>query len=1070
MDRIYLLIICGLVLSCNQEKTSSSIISNNITLEFNNLIFEDSLSVFDFHYLYNGGGVGIIDVNNDGLMDIFLGGNMVSSKLFLNRGNMQFEDITEESNLTTDVWINGISVVDLNCDGKSDLYLSVGGADCITSTCNNLLFLNRSENDVIYFEEKSAEVGLKIEGYSQQGLFADFDNDGDLDLFQLQNYVDHNTKNYPKPKQYYSPRSRDKLLINLQQEEGKLVFVDASDKWNVNIPGFGLGVALTDVNQDGYLDVYVANDFITDDVFYINQQGQYFEDQSKQYLKHTSYNSMGVDIADLNGDEMEDIVVVDMLPFQNARQKTMLGEMNFDKYALSRKENYNAQFIRNVVQIHNGPTSFGRTNAFSEIGAFLNLEDTDWSWAPILFDYDNDSQCDLFITNGYGKNITDLDFVNYNSTSTGFGSKEKAVERIKNDIRKLPQVNLPNFLFKNFYSKETQKIVSTQPGISNGAAISDLDNDGDLDIVLNNLNENARIIVNPSTNNFLSLEIEGDSLNTSAIGAKVKVHLDNGKSLVQRITPVRSYMSSMDPRLIFGLGAQKVNSIEVVWPNNLKSSVKIDSDTISSMKLSFSKMQKQEIPIEKKVIGFFEEPTLAVQKEQSSFWGQDFDIQPLLLKPCLNDRALLLQNMNFVFVANIEDAIYKVEYVEDVLVKERMFDLQGYVVTDMKTYRKENGQETLHCVLSTQNQKGLVHSKFLILDFDQHNAISKEWNLAPGIYHFDFIELHEINSMALVLAHFPTAQKYPSSEMSSLFFYDFDGNALNIDAPKMENLNITQVVVEDINADSLQDVILVGEWMSPMILFQSDSGFDQIMEQELSKHSGLWQNVLVEDFDQDGDKDFLMLNLGTNLRYTTTPVNPLKIVSNDLDNNGSVDPIICVFQDEENEYFTYHSKDDLSKILPSIKKNFIDYASFGKATSDNVLETFGTLPKYKYLTTTETMMFEQVSNLFFKKVELPQEVQYSILNDAALIDLDDDNDLDIVFLANNDQIEIHNGKIDALNVLCLSNEGNLQYRPIPADETGLSIPEPSFDMISLKNGRYMLSSDLGIYEIKRSRK
>ena len=336
-----LLILFSLIVACQLESLSknqpSSCFNKSVELPFTNKISEDSLSVFDYHYLYNGGGVGIADFNNDGLKDIFLGGNLVSSSLLLSEGNMEFKNITASSGITTKEWVNGVCIVDINHDGKMDIYLSIGGPNCKTEKCSNLLFINETKENKVIFSEQSKKYNLDINQYSQQALFFDADLDGDLDMYQLQNYVDPQTKNYPKPKNYYSAKSKDKFLLNQEVESGEIKFIDASKEWNIDATGFGLGIASADINNDGYLDLYIANDFISDDILYINNGGKGFVDKSKELLKHTSHNSMGVDLEDFDGDLLDDILVVDMLPYQNERQKTMLGSMNFDKFLLSRK-------------------------------------------------------------------------------------------------------------------------------------------------------------------------------------------------------------------------------------------------------------------------------------------------------------------------------------------------------------------------------------------------------------------------------------------------------------------------------------------------------------------------------------------------------------------------------------------------------------------------------------------------------------------------------------------------------------------------------------------------------------
>ncbi len=1011
--------------------------------------------------MYNGGGVGIIDVNNDGLKDIFLGGNMTSSKLLLNKGSLIFEDITETANLSTSAWVNGISIIDINNDGRSDIYLSVGGPNCETSNCYNKFFINQSSTKQILFEEKSASLGLQIDGYSQQGLFADFDNDGDLDLFQLQNFVDHKTKNYPKPKNYFSPKSIDKFFINQESETGELNFIEKSEEWNVTIPGFGLGVALTDVNNDDYLDVYVANDFITDDIFYVNDQGKRFEDKSKEYLKHTSYNSMGVDIADINSDQREDIVVVDMLPVLNSRQKTMLGEMNFDKYKLSLKENYNSQFIRNTLQIHNGNNINQEVIPFSEVGANLDIHETDWSWSPLILDYNNDTKADLFITNGYGKNITDLDFINYNSNSGGFGSKENAIDNIKEQIQKLPSVDLENILFLNVKDGKPTPIIAPKKAISNGAAYADLDNDGDLELVLNNLNQASEVIINTSNKPSFQVELIGDTLNRDAIGAKLTLHLDNGMKLVQRLSPVRSYMSSMAKSLLFGIGEKSPILLEIEWPNGKYSQVK-PSENSNKILVDYKQISKNQTPPknQKKAALFSQE--LIFDFDLNNMASLEYDIQPLLHKPCLVPKPLLRKHNQDVFVSNIDDAILKINSNLDTT---SIVELNGYVVTDFKFNDQKNSiEKTLFYVATKQNRTGIAESKFFIYDV-QTAQITKEWNLEPGIYRFDFINLDDQTDQEIVLVHYPTSKDYPIFKGSSISFYDINGKALSPQMPPLENKCITSVQIEDINGDSFDDIIVNGEWMSPKVLIRKANEDEFQIKGNFDDYKGLWQETMVEDIDGDGDKDILLLNIGTNCRYSASKSDPIKIIADDLDKNGSIDPLLINFNQSENNSYTYHSRDDIAKILPAIKNNFNSYQSFGKADAKEILQGLKKEVNFKSAYTLETIILEQKDNFQFEIVKLPIESQYSIINGAKFMDIDDDQDLDIVLLTNNEDIETHNGKLDALNTLVLLNNDSLNFEPVPFNTSGIQINEPTYEMIQTNENSFLISSSKGIYKI-----
>lgn len=544
--------------------------SEDSGINFSNIITtSDSLHLLNFHYLYNGGGVGIGDFNNDGLLDVFLGGNQVSSKLFINKSNFTFEDVTSQVGLTTSRWVNGISVIDINNDGLDDLYLSVGGQNC-SNQCNNYLFINKLENGILKFEERAKDYGLDDGLYTQQAVFFDADGDEDLDVYLLHNYIDPNNKNYPRPKRYISHKSYDKLLIR-EEDDNMVIYKDKSIEMGINQPGYGLGIAISDLNKDGLLDIYVANDFITDDFLWINN-GNGFDDLSKSILKHTSYNSMGVDISDINHDLLYDIYVTDMLPFSNGRQKTMLGKLNYDKYLLALNEGYNAQVVKNTLQINNGvDLSSNHLIQMSEIAYYARVHQTDWSWSALIADFTNNGKKELFVSNGYGANITDLDFINYNQEGTTFGNEIIKKDKIVEQFRNQKPVKLQNKMFvlddELRFSEQSSLFFPNHHTLSNGAVYADLDNDGDLDLIVNNINENVGVYKNNSESNYIRIHLIGNNDNLSAIGAEVRI-FQKENSYIEYNAPVRGYLSSTDPVCHFGLESDdSIDSMKIIWPD-----------------------------------------------------------------------------------------------------------------------------------------------------------------------------------------------------------------------------------------------------------------------------------------------------------------------------------------------------------------------------------------------------------------------------------------------------------------------------------------------------------------------
>lgn len=1023
---------------------------NRISLEFSNMISDDSLNIYDFHYLYNGGGVAVADLDNDGHKDIFLGGNMVSSALLSGDGQLNFENVTEQAGLHTDKWINGISIVDIDNNNYPDIYLSVGGPNCNDSNCKNLLFINYSKPGQFIFQEEAKKYGLDIPLYSQQGLFLDVDKDGDLDLYQLQNYVDPQTKNYPKPKRYYSKKSFDKLFINQQSETGKVHFVDRSEQWGINFPGFGLGVACDDLNEDGYPDIYVSNDFITDDLIYINQDGKGFSEQSKDLLKHTSYNSMGVDLGDINGDELSDILVVDMLPYENSRQKTMLGSMNYDKHLLSKKEGYNSQYVKNTLSLHNGVIN-NSIIPFSEVSALEGIHQTDWSWSPLIVDLNNDTYPDIYISNGYGKNITDLDFVNFNSKMPQFGDKKSIKKKLHEDITKLPAVNLKNHLFIQT-DGGFKKILSPRSTITNGVAYSDLDNDGDLDIIQNNINESADILINNSSLNYIKIDLQQADHNNLAYGAYVTVELDNNKKISKFHNPVRSYLSCMDPEIVIGLGEAMVRNIKVRWPNGNYTSIDTLIKNTKIQLVNNSHILQQDKDSTK--ILFTTEKIF--NKEKRLIEQHDFSIQPLLFKSCLDEKIVIASNgeNSELFLANLDNSIYSVNI--NLERKESILNIGDGIVTDLKYY-KVNGQAYLAILYLQQSSE--PKSRYKLLSRSQGSwSLQSEDDLPLGIYHF-------IESSQLILRS-PSAKDYPSVTGPALFHLDIDKHKI-LPAHEIDlSGNCLTSGAGLITDEAEQQIVIVGEWMFPKIVTKNEKGEFEIQDILGDKLKGYWQHIYISDLDNDGDQDLLLGNIGNNSRMKANVNNPLQLTATDLDKNGSLDPLMSLYNEDSNSTFPYGTRDDIAKQLPTIKEYYNDYASFSEAEYHELLKNYNSDADLKEINILESIILENLGNNEFQIRPLPKECQYSSINNSLLIDINNDELDDIIFTTNIEAVEVHNGQLDGLNTLVLRNKGNLNFEVISYEESGLVIPESTGDIIEIQNNKLVIASSQGLYKVE----
>jgi len=636
-------------ISCKQERKEMFLYvnANYSGIDFSNTITEnDSINIIDFQYCYNGGGVGVGDFNNDGLSDLVFSGNQLSSKLYINKGLLKFQDISKQANFSTSSWVTGVSIVDINTDGWDDIYLSVGGSNC-QNNCNNLLFINNglNEDGIPTFTEQANAYNLDKGNYSQQAVFFDYDLDGDLDVYIVNNGNVKYSKNTPVPKKYIPNHLKDHLLRNDTLEGmSHPIFTNVSDSLGITHKGFGLGIALNDFNNDGWPDLYVSNDFITDDLLYINQRNDTitnkhkgFKELSQDWMPKESFNAMGVDVADVNNDALPDVLVLDMLPYDYTRQKTMLGAMNYDKYLLSQRSKYASQYVKNTLQLNNGFID-GKPLKTSEVSYLSGIASTDWSWAPLMADFDNDGDKDIYITNGYVKDITDLDFVSYSNNNNVFGTDEAREKELKKNIQKIEGVKLNNFFYKNndliTFEDVSTAWLSKKDSYSNGAAYADLDNDGDLDVIVNNINDKAFIIKNQTTKNikknYIRLQLKGTQKNKHAIGAKITIWT-NGIPQQQYQSVIRGYLSSVDPILHFGLESNKIDSLEIVWPNY--ESTKLYNVKANELLLIDVKSAKKYVKGNKKIPSVkFELDTTTLSFKHEENPGHDYVSQHLLMR------------------------------------------------------------------------------------------------------------------------------------------------------------------------------------------------------------------------------------------------------------------------------------------------------------------------------------------------------------------------------------------------------------------------------------------------------
>jgi len=1024
-------------------------------------------------------GVGVGDFNNDGLQDLVFSGNQVGSKLYLNKGNLEFDDITSNSGFLTVGWATGVSIVDINTDGLDDIYISIGGLDC-NGQCNNQLFINQGINaeGKVRFEERAADYNLDDGMYNQQAAFLDYDQDGDLDVFLLHNVIDRKDKNAPFPKRYTDIRSQDQLLRNdYNKELGHPVYVDVSEEAAVTERGFGLGLAIHDLNQDGLPDIYVANDFISDDDLYINQGDGTFKESSPSILKHQSHNAMGVDIADLTGDGLSEIVVLDMLPAYHERQKTMLGIMNYSKYQMTQREGYASQYMRNTLQKHNG--FLGDTLVpMSEVGYLAGIHKTDWSWAPLIADFDNDGLNDLYITNGYGKDITDLDFISYTYQSTGFGSAESYRQKQLEAVNEMQEISMANYFYKNnsnlSFDDASKEWGAGDASISNGTAYVDLDNDGDLDLVTNNINQAAFVLENKLGNgNYLNITLKGAKDNPDAYGSSIEVW-QAGE--VQRVfhNPIRGYLSSVSQQLHFGLGnINQVDSLMVRWPK-----VKGQGSYATSL-YTVEANQTLTIDIKEADITYVNEQLITTTLLESKTVEElpivnastisDFDLQPLMLSQQSGEKRAMAYSHStqgkrgLLFIGgglNEAGVIYSTQgdgheqlqvlnktSTEDVdavwvdVNNDQLEDL--YVVAGGGTSGIDNKsyQDRLYIQYSTGRFE-LSDDLLPQLDFKGSCVAAEDYD--------------KDGDVDLFVGGYPKASDYPQRTKSVLLKNNGGRYMMSAEVVSEEFVGsgcITDAIWADVDGDNWKELVTGGAWM-PLNIMKNNNGVLKTTPYIIEDSEGLWNCIVAQDIDRDGDIDLVAGNHGLNSNLNASNSAPLMLNSADLDNNGSLDPIVGrSYLNRAGDYITYplHSRDDIMRQLPSLKNRYSSYSEFSDVAYNDIIQDHKEAQLEAKVLANSIFVNDGTGN--FKMEILPQDCQLSSVSDIILEDFNNDDLTDLLLLGNDYTAESNGGRHDASNgvILIQSKEGG--YKVVSTAESGVLIEGDMQGFVHINRGR-----------------
>ncbi len=1095
-----LLLVCACSSSDNQTKLFHLLPADVAGIHFSNRITEnDTMNILKEEYVYNGGGVGIGDFNNDGFQDVFFSGNMVANALYLNttgkdNASIQFKDITAEAKIEGDNrWCSGVAVVDINEDGWPDIYVSATMYKDAASRAN-LLYINNglNENGVPTFTESAAAYGIADTGNTTQAAFFDYDNDGDLDLYLLTNVIDTRAPvSYREKVTNGSATNNDRLYRNDGSgSAGHPTFTDVSKEAGITIEGYGLGITVSDINNDGWADIYITNDYLSNDLLYINNQDGTFTNKVGDYLRHQSYSAMGNDVVDFNNDGLVDIIALDMLPESNARKKQMIGANNYTSYINNDKYGYQPQYVRNTLQLNNGITPNGELS-FSEIGLLAGIYQTDWSWSPLVADFDNDGFKDVIITNGFPKDVTDRDFASYRSGPAGGVASNMMLQ---DDI---PVVKTSNYAFKNNGATEGQSLTFTDktkewgldiPSFSNGAAYADLDNDGDLDVVINNIDDSAFVYENTlynktatdAENHYLNVKMAGNQPNQRGVGAKVMIKYDSGKVQYFENALYRGYLSTMENVAHFGLGnATQVDSLHILWPDGTSQLLlNVQANQLITLKQADAKSTSpatinQELPLavsqplfrevsashnvsykheEEDRIDFNLQRTLPQKYTQSGPGIAVGDINGDQLDDFYiggsagNNGTLFVQQKDGSF-AKDSKAIQHLDTAGEqmgVLLfdADSDGDLDLYAVSGSYEFQENAPELQDHLYLNDGKGQFTLSGKALP-EFHTSGSCVKA------------ADFDQDGDLDLFVGGRVVPGQYPKPASSYILRND-KGTFTDVTAsicPALQDFGmVSDALWTDFDGDGRIDLLIAAEWQPLTFFKNTDKGLANVTDDTgIAGQVGWWNSLTSGDFDNDGDIDYIAGNLGLNTTYKASEQYPLSVYAKDFDENGGYDAVlVCYIKDATGNMQPYpvHSRDDMISQMIKIRRDFPKYEQYGRATIDSIFTKEQLKGAVIYHANhMESSYIENMGGGKFSISALPMEAQIAPLYGMVSQDVDGDGNLDLLAVGNNYGTEVFTGRYDALTGLLLKGDGKGKFTPmkirdgwyVPGDAKGLAL-------------------------------